>query len=187
MPRPRSLAPVTLLALVAVAAACEQPATPPVAQKSVVPDSADQVMFGVRFFLTDGGLRRAELVSDTAYMYDDNTRTELRVVNTTFYKVSGEKDAVLTSKTGSYNIRLGNMEARGNVLLVATDGRKLETPHLRYDPSRNEIASDSAFTITETGGRITQGIGFIGDPDLNNVRVLKSTRSRGSAVTIPKS
>lgn len=175
------------VAILAIVAACEQPTTTPVAQKSVVPDSADQVMFGVRFFLTDGGLRRAELVSDTAYMYDDNTRTEMRVVNTTFFKVSGEKDAVLTSKTGSYNIRLGSMEARGNVVVIATDGRKLETPHLRYDPSRNEIASDSAFTITEGGGRVTQGIGFIGDPDLNNVRVLKSTRSRGSAVTIPKS
>jgi len=172
---------------VVIAAACTQPSTPPVAAHSVVPDSADQVLFGVRFFLTDGGLRRAELVSDTAIMYDDNTRTELRVVNTTFYKVSGEKDAVLTSKTGTYNIRLGNMEARGDVVVITTDGRKLETPHLRFDPSRNEIASDSAFTITEAGGRITQGIGFIGDPDLNNVRVLRSTRSRGSAVTIPKS
>ena len=176
------------LALVAVlAAACQQTSSPPVAKRSVVPDSADQVMYGVRFFLTDGGLRRAELVSDTAFMYDENTRTELRVVNTTFYKVSGEKDAVLTSRTGSYNIRLGSMEARGNVVVVSTDGRKLESPHLRYDPSRNEIASDSSFTITESGGRVTQGIGFIGDPDLNNVRVLRSTRSRGSALTIPKS
>ena len=111
----------------------------------------------------------------------------IRDSNTTFYKVSGEKDAVLTSRTGSYNIRLGSMEARGNVVVVSTDGRKLESPHLRYDPSRNESASDSAFPITESGGRVTQGIGFIGDPDLNNVRVLRSTRSRGSALTIPKS
>lgn len=176
-----------LVFTLALVAACQQASTPPVAKKSVVPDSADQVMYGVRFFLTDGGLRRAELVSDTAYMYDENTRTELRVVNSTFYKVSGEKDAVLTSKTGSYNIRLGSMEARGNVVVISTDGRKLESPHLRYDPSRNEIASDSAFTITETGGRVTQGIGFIGDPALNNVRVLSSTRSRGSNLTIPKS
>ena len=113
------------LALVAVlAAACQQTSSPPVAKRSVVPDSADQVMYGVRFFLTDGGLRRAELVSDTAFMYDENTRTELRVVNTTFYKVSGEKDAVLTSRTGSYNIRLGSMEARGNVVVVSTEGSK---------------------------------------------------------------
>lgn len=184
---PRPLAAILALPALLAATACQQASSPPVAKARVVPDSANQVLFGVRFFLTDGGLRRAELKADTAFMYDENTRTELRVVNTTFYKVSGEKDAVLTSRAGSYNVRLGSMEARGAVVVVATDGRKLETPHLRYDPNRNEIASDSAFTITETGGRITEGIGFIGDPDLNNVRVLRSTRSRGSAVTIPKS
>jgi len=183
MRRHRSL----LVVAGAVLVACQQSSTTPVAKASVVPDSADQVMYGVKFFLTDGGLRRAELVADTAFMYDDNTRTDLRVVNTTFYKNSGEKDAVLTSRTGSYNVRLGNMEARGNVVVTSTDGRKLETPHLRYDPSRNEIASDSAFIINEAGGRTTEGVGFISDPDLNNVRVLRSTRSRGSQLTIPKS
>ncbi len=179
-------APLLLLTS-AVLAACQPASTPPVVKERVVPDSADQVLFGVKFFLTDGGLRRAELISDTAYMYEENTRTELRVVNTTFFKNSGEKDAVLTSKTGTYNVRLGNMEARGNVVVVSTDGRKLETEHLRYDPGRNEIASDSAFVIHESGGRVTEGIGFIGDPDLNNVRVLRSTKSRGNQLTIPKS
>jgi LPS export ABC transporter protein LptC len=177
-----------LLMITSVAlGACQQASTPPVAKGRVVPDSADQVMFGVRFFMTDGGLRRAELLADTAYFYDENTRAEMQKVNTTFYKNSGEKDAVLTAKSGTYNVRLGNMEARGNVVVVSTDGRKLETPHLRYDPNRNEIASDSAFVINEAGGRVTEGIGFIGDPDLNNVRVLRSTKSRGNPLTIPKS
>ncbi|MEO7964093.1 MAG: LPS export ABC transporter periplasmic protein LptC [Gemmatimonadaceae bacterium] len=174
------------LTLTCILAACQQTTLPPVAKGSVVPDSADQVMFGVHLFLTDAGVRRAELVADSAYMYDENTRTELRVVHTTFFKQGGEKDAVLTSKRGSYNVRLGNMEARDSVLVVATDGRKLRTPHLRYDPSRNEIASDSAFTIIESNGRVTEGIGFIGDPDLTNVRVLRKSKSRGSTVTIPK-
>ena len=178
--------PLVALTLSCIVAACQQSSTPPVPTGNVVPDSADQVMFGVHLFLTDGGIRRAELVADSAYMYDENTRTELRVVHTTFFKQSGEKDAVLTSKRGSYNVRLGNMEARDDVVVVATDGRKLSTPHLRYDPSRNEIASDSAFTITEANGRITEGVGFIGDPDLTNVRVLTKSRSRGSTVTIPK-
>lgn len=178
---------VLFISVLSALAACQQAGSPPVIKGRVMPDSADQVIFGVKFFLTDGGLRRAELVADTAYMYDENTRTELRVVNTTFFKNSGEKDAVLTSKTGTYNVRLGSMEARGSVVVVTTDGRKLETPHLRYDPQRNEIASDSAFIINESGGRVTEGIGFIGDPDLNNVRVLSATKSRGNKLTIPKS
>ncbi|MEO6445261.1 MAG: LPS export ABC transporter periplasmic protein LptC [Gemmatimonadaceae bacterium] len=175
-----------LLPLSALLAACQPTSAPPLAQGSVVPDSADQVLFGVQFFLTDGGVRRADLVADTAFMYEDNTRTDLRVVHTTFFKTGGEKDAVLTSKTGTYNVRLGNMEARGDVVVVSTDGRRLTTPHLRYDPARNEIASDSVFLMVERGGRSTEGIGFIADPDLNNVRVLKAAKSRGNQLTIPK-
>lgn len=175
-----------LLPFAALLAACQPSNSPAVTKTSVVPDSADQVLYGVKFFLTDGGVRRAELVADTAFMYEDNTRTDLRVVNTTFFKTGGEKDAVLTSQTGSYNVRLGNMEARGDVVVVSTDGRRLMTPHLRYDPSRNEIASDSVFSMVESGGRSTEGIGFIADPDLNNVRVLKASKSRGNQLTIPK-
>ncbi len=181
--------PHLLLALVAMCAlaACQQSNSPQTTKAKVVPDSADQVLFGVKFFLADGGIRRAELVADTAYMYEDNTRTDLRVVNTTFFKSGGEKDAVLTSLTGTYNVRLGNMEARGNVVVVSTDGRRLTTPHLRYDPARNEISSDSSFTLIDNGGRTNEGIGFLADPDLNNVRVLKRSKSSGNQLTIPKS
>jgi LPS export ABC transporter protein LptC len=174
------------LSLLCIGAACQPESTTPVAETTVLPDSADQVLFGVRFFMTDAGVRKAELVADTAYMYEDNTRTEMRVVNTTFFKASGEKDATLTAKQGTYNVRLGSMEARGDVVVISTDGRKLETPQLRYDPARNEISGDSAFVMTDPSRRIS-GIGFISDPDMNNVKVLRAAKSSGNQLTIPKS
>ncbi len=168
-----------------VCVACTQTSTPPLAD-SVAADSADQVMHGVRFYITQDGLRRAEVVSDSAYMYEDNTRTELHGVNATFYKAGGEKDGVLTSREGTYNTRLGAMEAREDVLVVATDGRRLTTPHLKYDPSRNEISSDSTFLVTEKSGRTISGIGFISDPDLNAVRVLRGAKSSNNSVPLPR-
>lgn len=78
------------------------------------------------------------------------------------------------------------MEARGNVVLTSTDGRRLTSQHLRYDPGRNEVASDSAFVLTEASGRVSDGIGFVADPDLNTIRVLRAARSRGNPVTIPR-
>jgi LPS export ABC transporter protein LptC len=174
------------LSVLCIGAGCQRNPTTPVAKASVVPDSADQVLFGVHFFMTDAGVRKAELVADTAFMYDDNTRTEMRVVNTTFFKTTGEKDATLTSKQGTYDVRLGAMEARGNVVVVSTDGRKLETPQLRYDPARNEISGDSAFVMTDPSRRIS-GIGFVTDPDMNNIKVKKAAKSSGNQLTIPKS
>jgi len=150
--------------------ACQEPgATPPLAQRSAA-DTADQTLFGVRLVLADHGVQRALMQADTAFAFEDNTRTELRVVRTTFYTETGVKDGTLTSREGTYNSRAGNMEARGNVVVIAEDGRRLVTPHLRYDPQKNEISSDSAFVMTRPGERLS-GIGFTTDPNLARISV----------------
>ncbi|HEX9563673.1 MAG TPA: LPS export ABC transporter periplasmic protein LptC [Gemmatimonadaceae bacterium] len=181
-----SRAPFLMLAVAAATAvACRDVQSPPVTEGSVLPDSAEQMMFGVEFVLTDQGIRRAEVRADTALVYDDNTRTELRVVRTIFYTPGGEQNAVLTSNQGMHHLRLGSMEARGSVVVVSEDGRTLETPHLKFDPSRNEISSDSAFTLTEDE-RVTQGIGFVSNPEMSNMRILRAAQVSGTPVRIPK-
>jgi len=162
------------LAVVATAAgACQDPgATPPVNQGGVR-DTADQTMFGVRLMLADRGIQRAHMEADTAFTYEDNTKTELRTVRTIFFTETGLKNGTLTAREGTYNVRSGNMEARGNVVVVSEDGRRLETPQLRYDPARNEISGDSAFVLTEPTQRVS-GIGFRADPNLNNVNILRA-------------
>jgi LPS export ABC transporter protein LptC len=162
--------------LVALAACQEQGATPPVAARAT-PDTADQTLFGVRVVMSDRGVQRALLESDTAFTYEDNSRFELRTVRSTFYTETGVKDATLTSRQGTYNVRSGNMEARGNVVVISTDGRRLDTPQLRYDPGRNEISGDSSFVLTRPGDELS-GIGFITDPDLTRIRVLSNAHGR---------
>lgn len=183
-PRVRRL---LLLALSAGAiGACQDLKEPPVVPGTSLPDSADQMIIGMSTILTDAGVRKAELKSDTALMYDDNTRTELRKVNTIFFTPAGERDATLTSREGTYNMRLGTMEARGDVIVNSTAGRRLTTPQLRYDPGRNEVSSDSAFRLTMPDGRVITGIGFISDPDLNSIRILRKPSASGQRLTIPK-
>jgi LPS export ABC transporter protein LptC len=180
---PRHLALVVGLALVALGTACKRDREPVAAKSSPMADSADQVMFGARAILTDRGLMRAELFGDTAYFFDDNTRIEMRTVKTNFFTTAGAPSAVLTSKEGTYRTQ-GSMEARGNVVVVSTDGRRLTTPQLRYDQVRNEISSDSAFVLTEPGRSVT-GIGFVSDPNMNNIRILKTITGQTGRVTIP--
>jgi hypothetical protein len=76
------------------------------------------------------------------------------------------------------------MEARGDVVVVSTDGRRLTTPQLRYDQVRNEISSDSAFQLTGQGQSVA-GVGFVSDPNMNNIRILKTTSGSAGAVRIP--
>jgi LPS export ABC transporter protein LptC len=174
---------LTVLAGAGVSA-CNSPKAPPVVERSALADSADQVMFGARFNLTDRGLARAELLSDTAYFFEENTRVELRKVEVTFYTASGARDAYLTAKRGTYNSRLSMMIARGDVVVTTEEGRRLTTPYLKYSEPDNEISSDSAFVLTEPGRRL-EGRGFRSDPNMQNVQILKTKSGTTGAVTLP--
>ena len=145
-------------------------------------DTADQMMFGIRTILTDQGVRNAELEADTAFFFDENTRIELRGVKLTFHTRTGERNSVLTSREGTYNTRQSQMEARGNVVVVSEDGRRLTSEQLKYEQMRNEISSDSAFVLTEPGRRL-EGIGFTSDPNMNNVRVQRLIEGQGAVST----
>jgi LPS export ABC transporter protein LptC len=184
--RARPLAALATLALAAAAAACTDTSTPVKAVKSSLADSADQVMFGVKTVLTDRGLLRGELMADSAFFFDNNTRSELRGVQVTFYGSNGAKNAVLTSREGTYRTALNEMEARKNVVVIAEDGRRLTTEQLKFNQQLNQVEGDSAFVLTEPGGRSVRGIGFRSDPNMNNVRILKQTGGVAGAVNVPQ-
>ncbi len=172
-----------LLVLLGLVVGCQGDGTaPPRVTGSPMADSADQMMFGISTLLTDRGVLNAELESDTAFFFDENTRIELRVVKLTFYTRTGVRNSVLTSREGTYNTRQSQMEARGDVVVVSEDGRRLTTEQLRYDQNRNEISSDSAFVLTEPGRRL-EGVGFTSDPNMNNVRVHRLIEGEGAVST----
>jgi LPS export ABC transporter protein LptC len=176
-----------LVLAAAALCACTDVKGPPIAaNKQTLADSADQVLYDQRMLITDRGLNRAEILADTAYFFDENTRTDMRIVHGIFYDSEGKKDAVLTSRTGVYNQRLNSLEARGDVVITAMDGRTLVTPHVRYDQRVNLISGDTIFTLTTSDGKVLHGIGFTSDPDLNTVRVLKEISSKAGPVVIPK-
>jgi LPS export ABC transporter protein LptC len=173
---------VLVVVSVVSAVGCSTKKQPPVATHSPLADSADQVMYGARFNLTDKGLQRAQLQADTAYFFEDNTRIELEPVHTTFFTATGAKDAVLTSQRGTYNSRTTNMVARKNVVVVSEDGRRLTTQELIYNQQLNQISSDSAFVMTEPNRRL-EGIGFRSDPNMKNMQILKGASGMAKGIS----
>lgn len=179
----RRLVVVTLASLAGVAACGKDTATP-VATKGSLADSADQVMFKLRTVLTDEGVMKARLEGDSGFFFDENTRVELRGVRTVFFSSTGAQDAVLTSREGTYNTRGGVMEARKRVDVVTSDGKRLQTPMLRFEQYRNLVVSDSPFVLTE-GARRLEGVGFESDPRMLNIKVKRFGRSTGGTVMLP--
>jgi len=182
----RALLVVAILAT--VSGACSSKKEPPVAAHSPLADSADQIMYGASFVLTEKGVAHAQMHGDTLYFFDDNTRIESEKPTITFFTSTGAKDAVLTALHGTSNTRTNNMIARGNVVVVSEDGRRLTTEELLYNQGRNEISSDSAFVITEPNRRLA-GTGFRSDPNMKNIQILKGASglvrgvSTGAATT----
>ena len=173
-----------VLAAAAALAACRKNATAIVAKGATTADSADQILYKMGMILTDRGVQRGELTSDTAYSFDENTRYELRVVSTVFFNKEGAKDGTLTSRRGTFNTRANVMEARDNVVIIGVDGKKLTSPMVRFEQFRNLIVSDSPFVLIE-GDRRLEGIGFESDPQMLSVKVRQLSRATGASVILP--
>ncbi len=178
--------PVVALVCAAVAtgASCRKGETPPVATTNPLADSADQVMAGAKFDITDGGLRRAHVEGDTAYFFNNSTRLVLRPMRGTFYSSNGAKDGIIQAREGVYDTRLGVLEARGDVLINSLDGKRLETPYCRFDQRLNQIASDTTFFLSEPG-REVRGVGFTSDADLSTMRVVRMLSAKAGTVAVP--
>jgi LPS export ABC transporter protein LptC len=177
------LAFAAAVALLAGATACGPDSQAPPTTASSIADSADQVIFGLSTHVSQEGVRQATLDADTAFMFDDATRLELREMRLTFFTTQGTQSAVLTAREGTRNTRTNEMEARGDVVLVSEDGRQLMSEQLRYDEAADQISSDSAFVSIENGRRL-EGIGFRANSDLSRWQCLQACRASGT-VNIP--
>jgi LPS export ABC transporter protein LptC len=172
----------TLAALVALApTACETGVKPTATIAAA--DSADQVLLSMSHFVTDNGIQRSHVRADTAYFYSALQTAELRTVHITFYDPRGAQTSTLTAREGTYRWRTGDMEARGNVVVVRTDGATLRTEVLRYSQIRNQVSSDRPFVFDEPTRHI-KGDGFTSDPDFKVVTATHPT-GVGGKFTLP--
>ena len=162
--------------------ACRDGARP--TQTIAMADTADQVLFGMSYYVTVEGVRRARVEADTAYFYTPTQSAELRVVTVTFFDPEGAQTSTLTCREGTYRWRTGDMEGRGDVTVVTTDGKRLETPVLRYYQNRDEVESDSAFRYFKPPSETVFGEGFVSDPNFRSMRV-KRPRGTGGGFALP--
>lgn len=172
-------ATVAVLSCAALAACRDTASAPRAPARASLADSAEQVMLNVRALLTDKGVQRGEMFADSAYVFDENTRFELRKVRATFNTATGLKDGAMSADRGRYNLRQQLLEGFGNVVITTNAGKRLTSPQLRYNQAINQVSSDTSFTMVEPG-RTLSGIGFRADPQLTHVNILRGGSARGS-------
>jgi LPS export ABC transporter protein LptC len=149
-------------------------------------DSADQVLDSVYHVVTSHGLKQSIVEADTAYYYEAGKVFELKHLRVTFFNAQGGQTSTLTANEGTYQVALGKMEGRGNVVVRSVDGRTLNTDLLRYDQAVNQLSTDRPFTFTGPSAS-GSGVGFVSDPDFRNVTGTqgRGTENQGGGKFIP--
>ena len=163
--------------LAAVLAACRSPKQDAVAAVEAAADTADQLLIGLTEYITQDGVRKAYLEADTAFLYENTGRADLKRVKVTFFGLDGDTSSVVTGKFGSYDWRTGRMETRDDVVVLLSNGGRLTTSVLRYDQTKNEVSTDQHYVYVAPD-RQMEGEGFVTDPALS---VFRTTRPRGTA------
>ncbi len=157
----------TLLTLMLVVGACKNGTRVTATQAAL--DSADQVLIGMTHYVTEAGVLRARVRADTAFFYSGPQRAELRNVHVTFYDTQGRSTSTLTAHEGTHHWRTGDMEARGNVVVVRDrDGGTMRTEILYYNQAKNEVSSNKHF-VFDAPDRHIEGEGFTSDPEFKNI------------------
>lgn len=174
----RTAVPLLLAAL----AACDG-STEPVSE-DYQPLPADQVMISFDHTITAAGVRRAHLVADTAYVYEDSSSVELRVVHLEMFDEEGRPSSTLTSESGNYNQTTQRTVARGSVVLEieGPNGGTVWTEELHYDPATKRVWSNVATRYLTTDGKDLHGEGFTADDQFLNVAI---TGGSGTGLPLP--
>src|SRR5713226_3783844 len=72
---------------------------------TTVADSADQVLVGMKHYVTTNSILRALVLADTAYFFNPTQAAELRAVHVTFYDAQGNQTSTLTANAGTFHWR----------------------------------------------------------------------------------
>ena len=177
-----SLSALLAACVLAALAACKETNQPPVTTE-VQGDSAEQIGYGVRTLLTSKGVQRGELLADTMYIYNDQTKFDFRNAKLNFNKETGAPNGTMRADRGIYDLRSQVLEGFGNVVITTTDGRTLKSPQLKFNQYANEVSSDTTFEMV-AADRTQSGIGFRADPNLTRFSCLRRCVTTGS-VNIP--
>lgn len=129
----------------------------------------DQVVENGEHIITTQGVKKAVLVAEQLYFYNDDGKVYGDTIQVSFFDESGEFQSMLTAREGEMSQRSDDMIARGNVVVRGSDSR-IVTEELHYDPQRNLVTSDEPTEIFQQGN-VIRGRGVESDPALTNIRI----------------
>jgi LPS export ABC transporter protein LptC len=155
---------------------------------SSVPDTGelpDQEVSDFEATETDQGTTQWKMYARSAATYRARNTVIARGLRIDFYDEKGERSSTLTSREGEMNDMTHDMTARGDVVILTTEGTRMTTDQLQFRNKIQRIQTES-FVRVDRRGDVLTGYGFDSDPQLRDfqfkrqVKATVHTRSGGS-------
>lgn len=135
----------------------------------------DQAVENGQHVITVQGVRKAVLIAEQLYFFNQIGKVVGDTIQVTFYDAEGIYQSTLTARSGELEQASQTMIAKGDVVVRGTEST-IRTQELRYDPAANQVISDQPTEIIQ-GGNVIRGRGIVADPGLKKIRI-----TAGSAV-----
>jgi len=116
---------------------------------------------------TDSGRPQWTMFAQHAATYQARDLVTVRGVRIDFFDEKGLKSSELVAREGELYQRTRDMTARGNVVLMTTEGWRMSTEEMHFLNSRRKMTSDKLVRV-EKEGTILEGVGFESDPNLQH-------------------
>lgn len=137
--------------------------TPRAISTEPVATNADYRLKQVRLQETGRDGSRWQLDAEYSETFQEQHTTAMRKVtikvNEPSKSASSSRSWTVTGDEGELNQETKNVELRGNVVLVSSDGLRLETERLRWDADAQRAWTDKPVTIYRAG-TVVRGTGF---------------------------
>jgi len=94
-------------------------------------------------------------------------------VHVWLYEKTGELEAEITANQARHDLETDLWEANSNVIVTRSDGQKLETEQLFWDPKKGTVYSVKFTKITREDGTLATGDTFTAKQDFSEWKLTK--------------
>jgi LPS export ABC transporter protein LptC len=117
--------------------------------------------------------RQWSLVSPHADLYDREHRVDLETPDVQFF-TKGKHSSTVSAAHGRLNSESKDFLAEGGVVMVSTEGVRLESDWVKYEKTTDRFSSTAPVTVTR-GRSVVSGVGWEGKSDLSDL-VIRNQR-----------
>jgi len=136
----------------------------------------DVVVENMVMFYSDSARLQSKLVAPLVIQF--NTEKEQRRefpkgLHVWLYETTGDLKAEITANRATHDMEANLWEASSNVVLINSDGQKLETEQLFWDPKKGIVYSEKYTKITNKNGTVASGESFTSNQDFKNAQLFR--------------